>query len=746
MTRMMPFLLAFLLIFLTACGPMDGLGPRRFLDGVAQTTPLHDGVTQTTPLITGTVRLASGAPAAGVTVRAYVSEFRVAATGGASEVTTRTDAKGRFELVDPPRGQNTIEAVASDAEKAILMKVAIADGTRRTLEPMTLLPTGTLTGNVRADEPVELLGTTVFIPGTQYAAFTSSTGAYTIQHVPVGTYQLVAMRQNYAPRVLSQVKVAPAQTVQAPDLVLSLDAPLLDSLSQTNGGPGSTIVLTGRNFGLSKKTVLSVSFGGVLATRMERASDTEIRVWVPDGAQSGPVVVQSNGIESNPLDFQVIERLTVKPYYVGAYPNEAVTFSVEARDTMGKLVPQPTFAWELGSPFLGTLSEQGKLETREEGWTKIRAISGKVAGDAAAGVTRFVRDPARSFQAAVKAPSGNVAVGPDGLYFTHTSAHRLSFRAEDGFQEIRVGSGERGYSPDGTPALQAALDSPEGLAVDAQGNLYFSERGNHLVRVVPKVSTTYLGRTLEAGRLYTLVGRHDRTSMSEKPAGGEVVLNAPSGLVLEGGGPLLGGSLMIVDALNQRILEWTSDGAIATIVGGGSARASSHGIAPLDYGGGVGFWLASDASGNLLFSDYKQLQFYCRKSGTYFGRVMAAGRLYAVAGTGEGTFLGDGPGLATPLASPRNPVFDAAGNVYFYEDGTGGLRVLREDGAVRWVAGAMLPAGYSNVPEVHGVAPATAMRLAPFTLAVRPDGALVVGDADRVAYHVLTAPLGGYSQ
>ena len=42
----------------------------------------------------------------------------------------------------------------------------------------------------------------------------------------------------------------------------------------------------------------------------------------------------------------------------------------------------------------------------------------------------------------------------------------------------------RGFYGDGGLATQAQLNSPQGVAVDSLGNIYFADTGNHVVRRV----------------------------------------------------------------------------------------------------------------------------------------------------------------------------------------------------------------------------------------------------------------------
>ena len=47
-----------------------------------------------------------------------------------------------------------------------------------------------------------------------------------------------------------------------------------------------------------------------------------------------------------------------------------------------------------------------------------------------------------------------------------------------------AGNDTNGYSGDGGQATSAALSSPRGVALDSQGNFYFSDQNNNRVREV----------------------------------------------------------------------------------------------------------------------------------------------------------------------------------------------------------------------------------------------------------------------
>jgi hypothetical protein len=728
------FLLA-LLVIAGGCGPADRLDFRHLQSGVSQTTPFHDGVTQTTPLVTGEVHLPSGEPAANVNVTAYVSDYQVAAVGnGVKQVEARTDASGRFRLIDPPLGMNTIEAQATEHSKAIRMNVPVSVGARLNLDPLTLQPTGAITGRVKAEGMANLLGTTVFIPGTQYMAFTDRHGVYTMKHVPVGTYEVAAMRPTFATTLVNGVTVAPQQTVSAPDFVLRLDAPELESLSQANGGAGAEIVLRGKNFGATKNSVLSVNFGSTQATRFERLSDTEIRVWVPAGALNGPLVVRSNGVASNALDFQVISTLSVTPYYAALYVGDRRKFQVEAKDALGSVIPNPNVSWELGAPVAGLLDETGDFVGSGEGWSEIRAKSGTVSGLAAVAVTSW-SFPATSLSISSESSMtlSTVTLRPDGaMVLCDWERNRYLLRHPNGALVPLVGNGKIGDSPDGMLATQAPLNSPSGAVFDAAGHLYFAETYGYRVRVVPAFDTVLFGRSMTAGRLYTVAGTGEQGFNGDGPHALARRLNHPTSVAVDGGG-----GLIVMDRGNRRLRRITPDGAIETLAGGGAYRLAETEMPPLQLGESLKGSLAKDALGNLIFAAGEntrgeRIVMLCRAAGTYFGRSMQAGMLYVVAGTTQSGFNGDGLGLLTTLSQPEDFAFLPNGDLIFLDGGGYLIRKLGADGTVRTLAGQRTPTGVLGAPMMLLPAPATAPEITSHILAVTARGGILIQPQDHL--------------
>src|SRR5260370_16503678 len=101
------------------------------------------------------------------------------------------------------------------------------------------------------------------------------------------------------------------------------------------------------------------------------------------------------------------------------------------------------------------------------------------------GTAGFSGDGGPGPQGQVNNPYG-LTMGPDGaLYFCEIGNHRV--RGVDLKTDVistAAGSGEKGYSGDGGPALEAALNEPYEVRFDKAGNMFFAEMQNHVVRRV----------------------------------------------------------------------------------------------------------------------------------------------------------------------------------------------------------------------------------------------------------------------
>ena len=145
---------------------------------------------------------------------------------------------------------------------------------------------------------------------------------------------------------VDHIQVQPNTATDAPDLQLVSNPPVVDSITPTNAGPGSTVIIEGSNFGATTAKDLSVQFAGAPATTVNRQSDNSLSVVVPQGATSGDVLVTVGGVAAAGFPFTVVGSLSISPQPILA--GSTVNFPLTATDTGGKPIAYPQVQWSLG--------------------------------------------------------------------------------------------------------------------------------------------------------------------------------------------------------------------------------------------------------------------------------------------------------------------------------------------------------------------------------------------------------------
>jgi sugar lactone lactonase YvrE len=206
-----------------------------------------------------------------------------------------------------------------------------------------------------------------------------------------------------------------------------------------------------------------------------------------------------------------------------------------------------------------------------------------------------------------------------------------------------------GYSGDGGPAVKALLNSPSGVAVDASGNLYIADTLNNVIR---KVSAS-------TGIITTAAGNGYGAGINSGGFGGDAgpatkaELSYPEGVTLDASG-----NLYISDTLNMRVRKVdASTGIITTVAGNGVQGSSGDNGAATSAELNHLMGISTDASGNLYIADTGNMR--VRKVD------VSTGMISAMAGSGTQGYAGDGgPAGNAKLNNPWSTVVDASGNVY----------------------------------------------------------------------------------
>ena len=298
----------------------------------------------------------------------------------------------------------------------------------------------------------------------------------------------------------------------------------------------------------------------------------------------------------------------------------------------------------INNPASVALDANGNIYIADYSGSRIRKIntSGIISTIAGTGTPGFSGDGSLAVNAQVKNPSTIVLDASGNIFFTDDGNLRIRKINTSGIISTVAGSGTSAYYSDGTVATSAGLNTPQGLAVDATGNIFFSDG---VANRVLKVGTN--------GLIYRYAGDPNNGN-SYRGDGGQAVnasLSNPAGLAVDAAG-----NLFIADFYNNCIRKVSASTKIISTVAGNATFGDSGdgGIATnaqLTYPRAIAF----DVSGNMYIVD---------RGNNKIKKVSTSGIITTIIGTTSG-FGGDG-GLAinAQLSNPTAITIDALGNQY----------------------------------------------------------------------------------
>ena len=298
---------------------------------------------------------------------------------------------------------------------------------------------------------------------------------------------------------------------------------------------------------------------------------------------------------------------------------------------------------------------------------RIRRIdpNGMISTVAGIGIPGDGGDYGLAVQCLLDSPAG-LAVGPDGsLYVADTARHRVRRIRPDGMIIPAAGNGAAGYSGDGAAATAAQLNHPNGLSVDAEGNLLIADTNNNRVR---RVSTDGIIDTI-AG-----VGEAGFSGDGELSLGAR--LNAPAAVAVAPDGVIY-----IADMGNRRIrrLRVLStdpvEDPVRTLTVLHAATYQAGAVAPGQIAALFGEGIGPEAPGAVL-----EVRVEGAPAPIFFA---GANQLniqvpYAIAGLDEATFEVRRDGR--PVARGTNPVAPSAPGLFTVEGGLGQAAAVNENG------------------------------------------------------------------
>jgi sugar lactone lactonase YvrE len=298
-------------------------------------------------------------------------------------------------------------------------------------------------------------------------------------------------------------------------------------------------------------------------------------------------------------------------------------------------------------------------------------------------------------------PEGITVDASGNLYVTDGNGYSTIRKITSaGVVTILAGNITENGHADGT-GTAAFFDAPQEIAVDASGNLYVADWGDDTIRKVTAegVVTTVAGWANGCG---------SSDGTGSITTGSPAFFCEPMGIAVDASG-----NLYVADTGNSTIRKITSEGVVTTLAGEPGSYDSTDGT-----GSAARFWdpigIAVDASGNLYVTD---------KYNDTIRKITPEGVVSTLAGTARQHGSADGAGSAASFYYPQGIAVDATGNLYVADTDNATIRKVTPEGVVTTLAGT---AGTYGSTDGTGAA---ALFEEPEGIAVDASGNLYVADS-----------------
>jgi sugar lactone lactonase YvrE len=303
----------------------------------------------------------------------------------------------------------------------------------------------------------------------------------------------------------------------------------------------------------------------------------------------------------------------------------------------------------------------GDMLVSDGGNNRIRKIdpTGVISTIAGNGLAGFSGDGGPALQAELNLPWGLALDAAGNIFLSDVLNLRVRKIDTAGNISTIAGNGIAGYNGDNIPAILAELNFVRQVAVDSQGNVYLADLMNHRVR---KVDTS--------GTITTFAGTGMNGFSGDGGPATQANIGNPRGLLISGNFLYISNA----GAAHIRRVNFQPPNIINTFAGL-MLGYDGDGNPPLltDFNGPTGMMFM--ANGSLLVADQQNARL----------RLVTA----AVTSTLAGGFVGDNRrGRLAVLTAPENFGFDSAGNYYIAEYGGQRIRMLDAgSGQITTIAG-----------------------------------------------------------
>ncbi|MBT5875864.1 MAG: T9SS type A sorting domain-containing protein, partial [Candidatus Latescibacteria bacterium] len=199
------------------------------------------------------------------------------------------------------------------------------------------------------------------------------------------------------------------------------------------------------------------------------------------------------------------------------------------------------------------------------------------------------------------------------------------------------------------PGTLAAFNTPAGVAVDGDGNVFVADRTNDRIR---KITPAGIVSTFAGSGTFGSLDGPATTAQFSLPAG--VAVDAD-------------GNVYVADNLSNRIRKITPGGVVSTLAGSGTFGSADGVGTAAEFGSPAG--VAVDIVGNVYVADVNN---------NTIRKITPGGVVSTLAGSGS-IGAADGVGQAAQFYNPAGVAVDATGNIYVSDSSNNAIRKVIGD-------------------------------------------------------------------
>lgn len=424
----------------------------------------------------------------------------------------------------------------------------------------------------------------------------------------------------------------------------------------------------------------------------------------------------------------------------GQAPADAYTFTTFAGATGYGTEDGPGTAARLDAPWGVAVDAAGILYVADTANHTVRKITVDGVVSTLAGTAGQLGNiDGTGLAARFNRPCGIAVDAAGNVYVSDTGNHTIRKITPAGVVTTFAGQARVNGSGDG-PGSAASFSSPCGIAVDTSGNLYLADQGAHTIRKITPVGVV----TTLAGTAYS--------SGNADGSGSAARFNWPAGVAVDAGG-----TVYVADTFNFTIRKISSAGVVTTVSGSGGGTDTAvqfgypHGLGldgagslyVVNYGDDTIRKLTPAAEVSIVAGQFNKprglavtadgVVYVADTLNNAIRQITTAGAVSTIAGQLVSFGALDGLGAASRFSAPRGVAIDEAGVLYVVDSTNGTIRKVTSSGVVSTFAGVAGEYGAAD-----GQASVATFRY-PTALAINGSGNLFVADTYNQIIRKITA-------